>query len=103
SIQAMHHNIIEKIKFTIQEIERVLKPNGIIFITVPMPKHFSKKNPWKLEKIEKRTYLPLSGPEKGLPHHFFTEREIYKVFKGFNIKKIFLDDTKHRAILGFRK
>ncbi len=103
SIQAMHHNIIEKIKFTIQEIERVLKPDGIIFITFPMFGLFNKKNPWKLEKIEKGTYLPLSGPEKGLPHHFFTEREIYKVFKGFNIKKIYIDETKHRAILGFRK
>ena len=103
SIQALHHNIIEKVKFTIQEIERVLKPDGIIFITVPMPKLFSKKNPWKLEKIEKGTYLPLSGPEKGLPHHFFTEREIYKVFKGFSIEKIYIDETKHRAILGFRK
>jgi 2-polyprenyl-3-methyl-5-hydroxy-6-metoxy-1,4-benzoquinol methylase len=103
SIQAMHHNIMKKIKFTIREIQRVLKPDGMIFITFPIFELFNKKNPWKLEKIEKGTYLPVSGPEKGLPHHFFTEREIYKVFKGFNIEKIYLDKTKHRAILGFKK
>jgi len=103
SIQAMHHNIIKKIKFTIQEIHRVLKPNGLIFITVPISKLSSKNNHPNFEKIEKGTYIPLSGPEKGLLHHFFTEREIYKVFKGFDIKKIYLDKTKHRAILGFKK
>ena len=102
SIQVIHHNNIKKIKFTIREIKRVLKPDGLIFITVPIAK-FSKNKPSGLQKIEKGTYLPLSGPEKGLPHHFFTEREIYKVFKGFNIEKIYLDKTKHRAILGFKK
>lgn len=103
SIQAMHHNKIKKIKFTIREIKRVLKPDGLIFITVPIMKLFDKKYPSSLKKIEKGTYLPLSGPEKGLPHHFFTESEIYKVFKGFDIKKIYLDRTTHRAFLGFKK
>ena len=103
SIQAMHHNKVKEIKFTIREIKRVLKPDGIIFITFPMFELLKKKNPWPLEKIEKGTYLPLEGPEKGLPHHFFTEREIYKAFKGFDIKKIYLDSSKHRAILGFKK
>ena len=102
SIQVIHHNNIKKIKFTIREIKHILKANGLIFITVPIAK-FSKNKPSGLQKIEKGTYLPLSGPEKGLLHHFFTEREIYKVFKGFDIKKIYLDKTKHRAILGFKK
>ncbi len=103
SIQVIHHNKIKEIKFTIREIKRVLKPNGLIFITVPISKLSSKNNHPNFEKIEKGTYLPLSGPEKGLLHHFFTEREIYKFFKGFDIKKIYLDRTKHRAILGFKK
>jgi ubiquinone/menaquinone biosynthesis C-methylase UbiE len=103
SIQAMHHNIIEKIKFTINEIERVLKPGGLLFITVPTFERFNRKNRWNLKKVEKGTFVPLLGPEKGLFHHFFTEREIYKVFNRFQIKEIYIDKTKHRAILGFRK
>ena len=102
SIQVLHHNKLKKIKFTIREIKRVLQPDGLIFITVPIGK-FSNNKPSGLQKIEKGTYLPLAGPEKGLPHHLFTEREIYKVFKGFNIEKVYLDRSKHRAILGFRK
>ncbi len=103
SIQAIHHNKIEKIKFTIKEIERVLKPRGLLFITVPTFDRFNRKNRWNLKKVEKRTFVPLSGPEKGLLHHFFSEREIYKVFNRFQIKEIYIDKTKHRAILGFRK
>ena len=103
SIQAMHHNKIEKIKFTIKEIERVLKPGGLLFITVPTFDRFNRKNRWNLKKVEKGTFVPQSGPEKGLFHHFFTKREIYKVFNGFQIKEIYIDKTKHRAILGFKK
>jgi SAM-dependent methyltransferase len=103
SIQAMHHNKIEKIKFTIREIGRVLKPGGLLFITVPTFDRFNRKNRWNLKKVEKGTFMPLSGPEKGLLHHFFSKREIYKVFNRFQIKEIYIDKTKHRAILGFRK
>jgi len=103
SIQVMHHNKIEKIKFTINEIERVLKPGGLLFITVPTLERFNRKNRWNLKKVEKGTFVPHSGPEKGLFHHFFTKREIYKVFNGFQIKEIYIDKTKHRAILGFKK
>jgi SAM-dependent methyltransferase len=103
SIQAMHHNKLESIKFIVQEIERVIKPGGLIFITFPKLDLFKKKNGWELKEIEKGTFIPLSGPEKGLFHHYFTMEEIHKVFSGFEIKKVYIDKTKHRAILGYRK
>jgi hypothetical protein len=53
--------------------------------------------------VEKGTFVPLSGPEEGLLHHFFSKREIYKVFNRFQVEDIYIDKTKHRAILGFRK
>jgi cyclopropane fatty-acyl-phospholipid synthase-like methyltransferase len=104
SIQAMHHHTMKKIKFIVKEINRVIKRNGILFITVPiLHKSHNDKGNWKLKKIEKGTFLPLSGPEKGLPHHFFTEHEIHKVFRRFSIDKLYLDRTKHLAVLGFKK
>ena len=103
SIQAMHHNKFETIKFIVQEMERVIKPGGLIFITFPKLDLFKKKNRWELKEIEKGTFIPLSGPEKGLFHHYFTKDEIYEVFNGFEIEKDYVDKTKHRAILGYRK
>jgi hypothetical protein len=53
-----------------------------------------------LKKVETRTYIPLTGQEKGLPHHFFTVAEIKKVFSAFDLSEVYIDDTNHRAILG---
>jgi hypothetical protein len=55
-----------------------------------------------MRKVEEGTYIPLDGPEKGLPHHFFTPEEIKETFKAFEIKESYIDKTNHRAILGFK-
>ena len=36
-------------------------------------------------EIEPNTFVPLEGPEKGLPHHIFSEQEYGEVFRAFNI------------------
>jgi len=36
SVQVIHHNLMENIRKTISEIERVLKPTGILFVTFPV-------------------------------------------------------------------
>ncbi len=104
SIQVIHHNLMKEILFSVREIERVLKPKGFIFITVPFLQAFNVKNgKWTLKKVEKRTYIPQSGPEKGLPHHFFTTAELKRVFSAFELLEIYIDKTNHRAILGKKK
>lgn len=103
SIQVIHHNLLKDIIFTIKEIERVLKRNGYIFITFPILKGGGRIDEWELKEIEKGTYIPLTGPEKDLPHHFFTLEEINDLFSSFNLIEIYIDETKHRAILGVKK
>ena len=104
SIQVIHHNLTKKILFSVKEIERVLKTKGFIFITVPFLQAFNlRKDKWKLKKVEKRTYIPQSGPEKGLPHHFFTTAELKRVFSAFELLEIYIDKTNHRAIFGKKK
>ncbi|MFX0031850.1 MAG: class I SAM-dependent methyltransferase [Candidatus Hodarchaeota archaeon] len=103
SIQVIHHNVMKDILFTVKEIERVLKREGYIFLTFPILKGGTKVDEWELKEIEKGTYIPLTGPEKDLAHHFFTIEEIHEVFSSFNLLKIYIDKTKHRAILGIKK
>jgi cyclopropane fatty-acyl-phospholipid synthase-like methyltransferase len=103
SIQVIHHNEMKNIIFTISEIERVLKKGGLIFITFPRSEDRGGLDDWKLREIEKGTYIPQSGQEKGLPHHFFTITEIQEVFSSFNLLEIYNDGTRHRAILGVKK
>lgn len=103
SIQVIHHNLIKDIISTVKEIERILKKEGVIFITFPVLGTGSKLDSWELKEIEKGTYIPQKGQEKGLPHHFFTIDEIYQVFSSFNIFEIYMDETNHRAIIGIKK
>jgi cyclopropane fatty-acyl-phospholipid synthase-like methyltransferase len=99
SIQVIHHNKLEVIRKSVSEIERVLKNGGIIFISFPVLKKFSHKNQWKLKEIEKGTYIPLDGPEKDLPHHFFSKEEIFNIFNKFKILDMGPDGTNHEFIL----
>ena len=103
SIQVIHHNLMKDIIYTVNEIERVLKPKGMIFITFPIFDSGSIIDEWKLEKVEEGTYLPQSGKEKGLLHHFFTEDEIFQVFSAFDLLDVYINETKHRAILGLKR
>ena len=36
SIQVIHHNLMKDIKKTVSEIERVLSPGGLLFVTFPI-------------------------------------------------------------------
>jgi len=99
SIQVMHHNLMKDILFTINEIKRILKPDGFIFLTFALLQSFYVKKQ-NMKKVETRTYIPLTGPEKGLPHHFFTIAEIKRAFSAFDLSEIYIDRTNHRAILG---
>jgi len=99
SIQVIHHNLVEDIKNTLNEIERVLKPNGIIYITFPKLKGGTSLDRWELEEVEENTFIPLDGPEEGLAHHFFDVEEIPLFFKSFSILELDIDETNHRYIL----
>jgi SAM-dependent methyltransferase len=101
SIQVIHHNLKRDIRKTIYEIERVLKPGGIIFVTVPIwkPGPVSEEDDWKLVKVEEGTYVPQRGWESGIPHHYFSEDELHDEFSAFSIHEVFLDETDHRCVI----
>jgi len=105
STNTVHHEKIENIRKAILEIERVLKPRGLIFITVRKRK-FKKFYP-KLTIIERygrqksrykvidsRTYVPIEGGEKDLIHYLFNKKLIRKEFKSFKILNIWVDSNK---------
>jgi len=98
SIQVIHHNYLKNIKYCISEIERVLKPKGIAFITVAATR--LKPRATKLKKAELRTYIPLDGIEKGLPHYIYTKSLMRKDFKNFEILKLDKDSGNHYCLLG---
>ncbi len=103
-IKTLNHGKIEWIRRTIQEMYRVLKPGGYVFVTVH--KHKSKKQIPKnrlygIKWIAPRTYIILDGPEKGLPHYRFNKKILIKEFRKskFKILDLWLDSTNYYCLL----
>ena len=80
--------MIAEVRIAIAEIYRILAKGGIAFVTVAG----RKDQEMAYEEIEPGTYVPLVGSEKGLPHHIFTEEEVQREFRAFQIQEI-----SHRA------
>ena len=98
SIQVIHHNYHDKIEYCIFEIERVLKPGGIAFITVTH--HKNRGGATKTRIAAPHTHIPLDREEKGLPHYVYTKALLKKDFRHFNIIDIHKGIANHYCLLG---
>lgn len=99
SVQVIHHAVMSTIEHIVREVSRVLKPSGFLFVTVPT----SKNQGDTFQQVEERTFVPLDGPEQGLPHHFFTPRELQEVFDGFELNDLHVDSKRHYCLSAFKR
>ena len=79
STQVIHHAPISVVRGTIREIWRVLASGGLAFVTVSADAAHKEGS----REIEPGTFVPLTGPEAGLPHHIFSEEELRTEFEDF--------------------
>lgn len=85
----LHHekkiNVIKNIK----KIIAMLEPNGILYVTIP------SKNDVRFlggEKKSSNVVYPVNGPEKMIPHFFFDEKDIKRLFRPLQL--IYLKERK---------
>lgn len=92
SVATIHHGKKKDIQNLINKIHSALVGGGKVFITLP---DFESSKRWNTFKNNKDlgggTFSPLSGPEKGLPHSFYTKEEVQNLFSNFLDTKIILD------------
>lgn len=92
SVSTIHHGTKEQIQDLMDRIHEALADNGKIFITVPDFESGKKRDTFKNHKeVAEGTYIPLSGPEKGLPHNFYTKEKAKKLFLKFRGLQLDLD------------
>ena len=84
STQVIHHALLATVQATAREIARVVRPGGTILVSVPIGKDAGDD----FIEIEPQTFVPLSGSEKGLPHHFFTPEELPELFAPFETQDV---------------
>jgi len=111
STQVIHHARIDAIRKAIKEIERILKPSGLIFITVrkalrvkgwrknKIVIHRFKNKKTRYKVVGPRIYTAIEGGEKGLIHFCFNKKWIRKEFKNFKISDIWIKKG-HYCFLG---
>jgi len=100
SIAAIHHGLKGQVINAINGIHKSLIPGGRFFITLP---DNSGSAHWtsmiEHDEVEPGTRIPLSGPEKGLPHSSFTREEIENIFSIFSKFETKLLEDRGRWII----
>ncbi len=103
SIQILNHGYEADIIQGIKEIERVLRPGGCFFITVPGRVSQGRVRYCLVKtakKVEPHTYLPTIGDEIGIPHYIFNKQLIKKHFSRFEELIINRDEKDYYCISG---
>lgn len=86
AVYAIEHNTLAGLKKTLSELERVLKPKGILIATL-----ISTKDPRRGagKEIEPNTFTSLDDPvESDVIHRFSDKKEAKQVFANFDIIKL---------------
>lgn len=97
SNQVIYHTTKQGIRKTISEIYRVLRNEGIFFVTL-QPREGQE---WRLgEKLEEWTYITSQGPDKGIVHHYVDLEEINELFGKNNLLKVYRDKRNDWCVLG---
>ena len=76
----LDHSTFEEIKMIVNEIHRILKPNGILITDLLS---VEDKSFGMGEEIEQNTFVGGRKGEEGIPHHYTDENEIVELFKSF--------------------
>lgn len=96
SVQVIHHGLLSDVRRTAQEIERVLRPGGRLFVSVAS-KH-PRRGEWT--EIEPGTFVRREGWEAGLPHRFYDPPELAALFPGCRKVGLWMDLTNHTCYAG---
>ena len=103
--RSIHHTNARAMKKIFEEINRVIRVKGFLFLQVPAYEESQKLEKKWMEYgrqiahrwVEKHTYIPLSGPEKGVPHHSLDRKELVTFLKGYTIIRMHAGKTHYHG------
>ncbi len=97
----LHHGKKKNVIALLDRIYDSLMINGKIFIS--LPNDDCKKN-WAMmaehETLDDGTCIPVTGPEKGLPHSFYSREEIDALFSRYSNLEVYIDERGRWIITG---
>lgn len=85
SIHVIYHGTLQHMRAAIGEIHRVLKPGGLALLT------FQSRRGYRYGcgmELEPHTFVPDTGADASVPHHFSDREELEDVLQSFAILNI---------------
>lgn len=98
AIQTIHHGVHDRVRDSIGEMTRVLRPGGLVFVSVTVTSF--RRWATKFDVVAPRTFVPLDGPEAGVAHFVYTRELLRKDFRRFDILDLHADAHGHLCLLG---
>lgn len=88
ALNVISHTDTEGFHWILQELSRVLKPNGEMYFTVGSKESFWFNNPI-CKVVDENTRIRVEdGPENGIPHFYINDEDCLKMFNDFTIVSI---------------
>jgi SAM-dependent methyltransferase len=79
---SLHHNVVSEVEASVNTVHRHLIPGGLFLLTLKS----TKADSFGLGKeIEPGTFVQDSGDESGVPHHYFAEVGIRRMFRDWEL------------------
>lgn len=90
AFRSIHHADLATITHAVDEMFRVLRSSGVVYVQVPTHEKLLdlKAAGEEFEEVEPGTNVPLDGPEEGVPHHNFRRDELLAVFSAFDVDEL---------------
>lgn len=89
-IFAMHsagHTDADGMTKIMNEVKRVLRPGGEVFMTLCSKETWTYKQP-DLPRLDDNTVVKNDGPEQGVPHYFVDESDIKRLFSEYELIRV---------------
>ncbi|MCH9626243.1 MAG: 2-methoxy-6-polyprenyl-1,4-benzoquinol methylase, mitochondrial [Chlamydiales bacterium] len=116
AFQSLNHNILPKIEKLFAEITRILKHGGLFIVKTANFNSFDLKNlgdgfyedshggiSCTLRFIDKQTYVPQDGPEKGLIHYAFLPEQLTEKIEALGYTQIYAEILQWHILAMFKK
>jgi len=93
TLYVIYHNYVEGIRRTVEEIGRVLRPSGLLLISLISDRGHRYGQG---KEVEQNTFLPTLGADAGLPHHFFDAEGVQSLMESFHVTRLCLDEHEEQ-------
>jgi len=93
TLYVIYHNRLARIQRTVEEIRRVLRPGGLLLVSL-ISQRGHRYGQGK--EVEQDTFLPTIGADAGLPHHFFDAAGVQSLMGSFHVTRLYLDEHEEQ-------